>query len=189
MKRRTFLKGSAALVSSIAATWPLRSEERKKAAGKFSFGVITDVHKDVIHDADGRLRSFVEHMKEERVDFIVQLGDFAVPKNSNDGFLEIWNSFPGPRYHVLGNHDTDGGYSRKQVVAKWGIPDRYYSFDRNGFHFRRSRWKRPPRMVTAPVIRATLKGTSSIGLRKTWRRRTCVSSSSCTRASRTNPAL
>jgi 3',5'-cyclic AMP phosphodiesterase CpdA len=36
---------------------------------------------------------------------------------------------------VLGNHDMDGGFSREQAVAFFGMPARYYSFDRNGWHF------------------------------------------------------
>ncbi|NIP96728.1 MAG: alkaline phosphatase, partial [Akkermansiaceae bacterium] len=42
---------------------------------------------------------------------------------------------PGPRYHVIGNHDTDGGYQREQTVAWWKMTARYYSFDHAGTHF------------------------------------------------------
>ena len=33
-----------------------------------------------MHDADDRLRVFIEHMTREKVDFVLQLGDFCVPK-------------------------------------------------------------------------------------------------------------
>ena len=36
------------------------------------FGVCADVHKDIMHDADARLRAFVDRMNRERVDFVVQ---------------------------------------------------------------------------------------------------------------------
>lgn len=99
------------------------------------FGLCADVHKDVIHDADTRLKTFIERMNLEKVDFIMQLGDFCRPYEFNQGFLDIWNQFEGSRYHVLGNHDTDGGFTREQTLEFWGAKDKYYSFDLNGCHF------------------------------------------------------
>jgi hypothetical protein len=49
--------------------------------------------------------------------------------------MDIWHSFHGPRYHVLGNHDMDGGFSRQQALAFLEMPGRYYSFDHRGVHF------------------------------------------------------
>lgn len=132
--RRSFLKGSAFVgASSILTSWPSLAEDDKVTP--LRFGLIADVHKDIMHDADDRLRVFVDEMTKAKVDFIVQLGDFCVPKEANQGFLDLWNAFPGPRYHVLGNHDTDGGYKRDQTVAWWKMPARYYSFDQAGLHF------------------------------------------------------
>jgi predicted phosphodiesterase len=99
------------------------------------FGLCADVHKDVIHDADARLKTFIDRMNREKVDFIMQLGDFCRPYDFNQGFLDIWNQFEGPRYHVLGNHDTDGGFTREQTLEFWGTKDKYYSFDLDGYHF------------------------------------------------------
>ena len=99
------------------------------------FGIIADIHKDVMHDADYRLQCFIDHMSREQVDFIIQLGDFCVPKKENLDFLQIWNQFQKPGYHVLGNHDTDGGYTRQQTVDYWGMDSRFYSFDQGGIHF------------------------------------------------------
>ena len=99
------------------------------------FGLCADVHKDVIHDADTRLKTFIDRMNQEKVDFIMQLGDFCRPYEFNQGFLDIWNQFEGPRYHVLGNHDTDGGFTREQTLKFWGAKDKYYSFDLDGYHF------------------------------------------------------
>jgi len=93
------------------------------------------VHKDVIHDADIRLKIFIDRMNREKVDFIMQLGDFCRPYDYNQGFLDIWNQFQGPRFHVLGNHDTDGGFTREQTQEFWGAKDKYYSFDLGGYHF------------------------------------------------------
>lgn len=99
------------------------------------FGVCADVHKDIMHDADARLNTFVDRMNRERVDFIIQLGDFCRPYERNNDFMKIWRSFKGPAYHVLGNHDTDGGFTREQTVAYWNMPATYYAFDRGGFRF------------------------------------------------------
>lgn len=93
------------------------------------FGIITDVHQDVMHDGPERLRQFVQAMQRAEVDFIIQLGDFCVPHPRNLGFMEIWKSFQGARYHVLGNHDMDGGYQRQQTVEYYQMPGRYYTFD------------------------------------------------------------
>ncbi|MFT5289146.1 MAG: Icc protein [Planctomycetota bacterium] len=98
------------------------------------FGVITDVHQDVMHDAVERITSFTSTMKARGVDFVIQLGDFCQPKPANDDFLAAWNSFEGSRHHVIGNHDMDGGFSREQVVAYYGMPASYYSFDTKGLH-------------------------------------------------------
>lgn len=103
--------------------------------GAVRFGVISDVHQDVMHDGEHRVRCFVEAMREVAPDFVVQLGDFCVPHERNDAFLAAWNAFEGPKHHVIGNHDTDGGFTREQVVEYYGMPARYYSFDRSGVHF------------------------------------------------------
>ncbi|MHC4324388.1 MAG: metallophosphoesterase family protein [Planctomycetota bacterium] len=106
-----------------------------KSRNKVRFGICADVHKDVIHDADKRLKVFIDTMNKEKVDFIVQLGDFCRPYPANLGFMEIWKRFAGPGYHVLGNHDTDGGFTRQQTLKFWGTKNKYYSFDICGFHF------------------------------------------------------
>lgn len=99
------------------------------------FGMMTDVHKDIMHDADQRLGSFIREMTAVQPDFIIQLGDFCQPVAKNREFVDIWNSYPGAKYHVLGNHDMDGGFSRDSTVSFYRSPGRYYSFDRDGFHF------------------------------------------------------
>ncbi len=101
-----------------------------------SFGICADVHKDIMHDADVRLRTFVNEMNQRKVDFIIHLGDFCFPDYYNGIFLSIWNEFNGPRYHVIGNHDTQGHHTKDDVVNFWSIPKKgYYSFDVNEFHF------------------------------------------------------
>lgn len=109
--------------------------EGKNEQQRVRFGLCADPHKDVIHDADDRLRAFIDEMTSQNVDFILQLGDFCRPYDYNRPFMDIWESFAGPRYHVLGNHETDGGFTREQVLGYWGVSARCYSFDVNGYHF------------------------------------------------------
>ena len=103
------------------------------------FGICTDVHNDVMHDAEERLRLFVDDMNDRGVDFIIQLGDFTQPQAYNVNFLNVWNAFEGPAYHVLGNHDMDNdtgsAYSREYASSFLGMPEQYYSFDLKGYHF------------------------------------------------------
>ena len=127
MKRRDVLKGLLA----TAATTVIRVPILAAAAGEpvTRFGVITDVHQDVMPDAVDRIRAFVAAMKEDKVEFIIQLGDFCMPKASNRVFLAAWNTFPGPRYHVIGNHDIEPPITREQAAAFLGMPGLHYTFD------------------------------------------------------------
>lgn len=134
LRRRAFLKNGIVSVSGgmLLSKWPSWAQNNDQP---LRFGVIADVHKDIMHDANERLTAFVQAMKKANVDFIVQLGDFCVPKEANRPFLDIWNRYQGPRYHVLGNHDTDGGFTREQTVAWWKMPSRYYAFEQSGIKF------------------------------------------------------
>jgi 3',5'-cyclic AMP phosphodiesterase CpdA len=87
-----------------------------------------------MHDACQRITAFVDAMQQKKVDFICQLGDFCRPDDGNREFLSRWNAFDGPRLHVLGNHDMDGGYTREQTVAFFGMPAKRYSIDTKGVH-------------------------------------------------------
>ena len=98
------------------------------------FAVCTDVHHDLIYDATNRIEKFIKVAEKEKVDFIIQLGDFCMPLEKNKPFLKVWNSFEGQKYHVLGNHDMD--VSPKIVTQDfWGMEKSYYSFERGDFHF------------------------------------------------------
>jgi hypothetical protein len=125
----------AAMVVLLGLIGCAHVEDKRPTPQRITFGVGSDVHKDIMHDADQRLQAFVDAAARARVSFIVDLGDFCQPKKANQGFLGIWNSFRGSRYHVLGNHDMDGGFTRAQTVAFMGMPAPHYSFDVGGWHF------------------------------------------------------
>lgn len=132
MNRKDFLTKTS--LAGGAFLFP-RYPEWKPSHKKVRFGVIADLHHDIMHDGPARLTAFINKMKAESPDFIIQMGDFCYPKKENQPLMDIWNQFKGPAYHVIGNHDTDTGYTREQVVEFWKAKGRYYSFDANGFHF------------------------------------------------------
>ena len=92
--RRDFIKSTLLGGASFVTTWPVlagAAGQETESLRPLRFGIIADIHKDVMHDADDRLRVFIEHMTREKVDFVLQLGDFCVPKEENLGFLKVWN--------------------------------------------------------------------------------------------------
>lgn len=123
------------------------------------FGVIADLHIDIMPDCEARVAAFLEACRKEDVDFIIQLGDFCYPdvkdcdcapqyrpvniQNALDyptyvnkaKIMEMWNNFEKPAYHVLGNHDCDM-CTKKQIYEYYGVDyGSYYSFDMGGIHF------------------------------------------------------
>ncbi len=98
-------------------------------------GMCTDVHLPTMHDSEYRITTFIDAMKKEKPDFIIELGDFSTPEPKYAKYFYIWNSFPGDKYHVIGNHEMDGGTSREKAVEYRNMKSSYYSFNKNGFHF------------------------------------------------------
>ncbi|WP_242202153.1 metallophosphoesterase family protein [Aestuariivivens insulae] len=133
INRRTFIKSTS--LAGVAFTLPIDVFSLDSKRKPIEFGLIADVHKDIMHDADYRLQDFITAASKKDLDFILQLGDFCRPYDYNKPFLNIWNSYKGDKYHVLGNHDTDGGFTRAQTKAYWGMPKNYYAFDKKGVHF------------------------------------------------------
>ncbi len=126
LDRRSFIKStvltsfSLALPSSILKVWAGQTENLR-------LGLITDLHRDVIHDADLRLQTFLEEVHRTEVHAKIQLGDFAIPKPANASFIAAFNQGNIPAYHVLGNHDLDEGYSKEQAIQAFGMPSAYYA--------------------------------------------------------------
>jgi 3',5'-cyclic-AMP phosphodiesterase len=102
---------------------------------KIKIGLCTDVHIATMHDSEYRITNFIDSMKIAKPDFIIELGDFETPDIKYANALGIWNSFPGDKYHVIGNHEMDGGYNLQQALQNLKMRSPYYSFNKNGFHF------------------------------------------------------
>ena len=127
LPRRAFLASTFALAIPRLRAAPALTEG--------GFALISDVHQDVMHDGVERITAFVNAATEARADWVMQLGDFCVPVPGNQAFLDAWNRFAGPRYHVLGNHDTDGGHAPAKTRTFWGMEKAYYSFASHGLRF------------------------------------------------------
>ncbi|MHC4678993.1 MAG: metallophosphoesterase [Planctomycetota bacterium] len=156
--RRAFVRSSMTVLAGLTAL-PLACTPgyHPRAGGStVRFGIVTDCH---YADADpagtrfyrqslDKLTECVALMNAEKVDFLIELGDFKdqdkVPAEQKTcSYLEaveqVFQDFEGPTYHVLGNHDMDS-ISKKQFLARvenTGIDSSrsYYSFDLNSLRF------------------------------------------------------
>ena len=127
--------------------------------GSVKFGIFADLHVDIMHDGEERLRVFLNAARREQVDFVIQLGDFCYPdenrrndcppeyrpvnvKNAllfktysdKDEIRRMYRDFEKPSYHVIGNHDCDM-CSKEQLLTYHSMKKAYYSFDVGEYHF------------------------------------------------------
>jgi len=100
-----------------------------------TFGICADVHLPTMHDSEYRITTFIENMKAAQPDFIIELGDFGIPHEKYHHLFDIWNAYPGKKYHVIGNHEMDGGTSMTEALNYRKMPSSYYKFNKNGFLF------------------------------------------------------
>ena len=107
----------------------------KKEVKTIKIGICSDVHLPTMHDSEKRITAFIDSMKTAQPDFIIELGDFGIPTKEYAPYFAIYNLFPGPKYHVIGNHEMDGGTSLKQAIEYRGMNSSYYSFSKKGFKF------------------------------------------------------
>ena len=126
------MKTAAAGVCVISFRPPAGAAQDLKV---LRFGMCADVHKDIMHDADERLGVFLKRMAKKRAHFVAQMGDFCQPKSANDSFREVWQSWQGDQYNVVGNHDMDGGHSRADFREYLGMDAGYYTFVQQGYRF------------------------------------------------------
>lgn len=102
-------------------------------ADSLCLGVIADLHHGLAPRAIERLEEFMSAVRLRKPEAILQLGDFNFGPTRGEECMDLWRTFNGPRYHVLGNHDMDFA-SKETMVQNWQMPGRYYSFDLGGFH-------------------------------------------------------
>lgn len=135
--RRNFLKkvglGSTATLVT-PESFVFKASEPFKNGSKVQIGFITDVHHGLCPDALQRLDKFLSEASLRKLDFIIQGGDFCHPNELGKECIDLWNSFSGDKYHVLGNHDMDKA-TKEETMAFYGMANSYYSFDKGDFHF------------------------------------------------------
>ncbi|HRQ51310.1 MAG TPA: metallophosphoesterase [Agriterribacter sp.] len=154
MNRKKFLLSWVALIAGTKLS--LAGDEKTVAAAKLRFGIITDLHyadrlpnnSRYYRQSLTKLSECVELMNEQRVDFLIELGDFKDQDIHPDAtetlrFLETIESklrqFKGPVHHVLGNHDMDS-ISKEQFLSRihnggFSKARNYYSFNKGHYHF------------------------------------------------------
>lgn len=133
MKRRQFLTRAAGGIGGFVLTIPV-GLCNLLASQKIEFGICTDIHQDIIHDAPKRLNAFLNAAEKRDVDFVIDMGDFCFPIPENREFLEVWARSPLEKHNLLGNHDMDKG-TKQEFMQFVGMPERYYSFDKGELHF------------------------------------------------------
>ena len=152
--RRVFLKSSASALAALSLSC---AHLKKSGAVRRTtrFGIVTDCHyadadaagKRYYRESLDKLSECVELMNAEKVDFLIELGDFKDQgrppvERETLSYLEaierMFGQFDGPRHHVLGNHDMDS-ISKTQFLSRIENTNidpcrSYYSFDINRLH-------------------------------------------------------
>lgn len=129
--RRRFLKlGAAGLVLPVVGRLPVP----QPVLPSFTMGVIADLHHGLAEHAMAHLETFMQAVDARKPDVLLQLGDFNFGTPESKECMDLWRQFNGARHHVLGNHDMDFT-TKEEMLDVWEMPNRYYSFDRDGYHF------------------------------------------------------
>lgn len=160
MQRRTAFK-SLGLVAGVAMVSPISYVAASirpgfKAPKKvLTVAHITDVHIRPEHNAPNRFRKCIAEIKKHKIDFFLNGGDTIyaadydhITRNRTKEQWKIWqelrNEISGYEVHsCLGNHDmwwaapskNDEMYGKDFAVRQLKTPNRFYSFDKEGWHF------------------------------------------------------
>ncbi|TRZ44451.1 metallophosphoesterase [Robertkochia solimangrovi] len=159
MNRRRVLQqlgitaGLAVMGPTVMATCVTPLPEDKKRVLRIAN--ITDIHMTPENAAPERFLKCMEDIKVHKVDFFLNGGDTIMAADYDDKTREQvnmqWDTWQRLRksfddyemYACLGNHDMwwaapskeDPMYGKPFAQQQLGMPDRYYSFQRNGWHF------------------------------------------------------
>lgn len=94
---------------------------------QLKFAVFTDLHYDVIHDGDRRIRELISLVKKDNVDFIIELGDLCHPIDENKHIIIQLKELGVPSFFNVGNHNSDA-YPIDVILKFLGIENGFYSF-------------------------------------------------------------
>ena len=129
--RRDFIRTTGVVATSVILPRQVMAS-LANIKTPIKLGMIADLHQDVMHDGPARLQAFLDAMKEEKPDALLQLGDFAYPTKKNEVVSRAFEEAHPRTLHVLGNHEIDDGHSFDEVAKLWGMKGRYYTENVNG---------------------------------------------------------
>jgi predicted phosphodiesterase len=145
--RRAFLRNGTLILSAGAVNSSLLWGD--EAEQPVSFGLITDLHyadkppagSRHYRDTPDKLAKAAERFANDKLDFVVELGDFIDAADSVKtelGYLKRINrdfaAISKHRHYVLGNHCVDM-LKKEEFLGGVEQEKSYYSFDSGGVHF------------------------------------------------------
>ena len=135
LSRRGFL--AAAGMASLGIAAESRIPTANRASGRVRFLAFTDIHYrfSPIHTKSREwLERILARAERERVDFVIQLGDFTAKPLEDLDYVNAYNDFKIKTYSVFGNHDDDN-FPHERVLEALRLDSGHYFFDRGGFRF------------------------------------------------------
>ena len=158
MKRRNFL--STSLIGLLGtSTLNLQANEKKTNTRSLRFVHLTDMHIQPGSVPERGIQNLLEaiHSLDERPDFVINTGDNIMDslKHSKEETEVQWDSWRKhyrsklkyDLFSCIGNHDVWGWslkdselerdplFGKSWAVKELCLPNRYYSLDKNGWHF------------------------------------------------------
>ena len=128
ISRRVALKTMAAAAGATSLPLPAFAQKAMEG-GAIRLGIIADLHGGLAVDASSRLDAFLKDMREESLEGLVQMGDFAFPNDKHQHYADRFNAAHQNTLHVIGNHEFDHGLTREDCYSAWGMSSSYYSRD------------------------------------------------------------
>lgn len=101
------------------------------------FSVFADLHylPNIFYtNAEERLKEIGKRAEENKVDFIIHLGDLTHEPSTHTKIVEQFDNLPLNTYHCIGNHECQGD-TYEAVLKSYNLENGYYYFDKNGFRF------------------------------------------------------
>ncbi|MDQ3608292.1 MAG: metallophosphoesterase [Actinomycetota bacterium] len=141
VSRRHFI-GAGGAAAVAFALYPSRVVGAARGDAGFAFGLVADPQYCDCPDRRTRhYRASLDKLAEAArtfnahdLSFTAQVGDIIDRHEASfDDILPVFERVRGPKHHVLGNHDFP--IPADEVVARLGMPGRYYHFRREGWRF------------------------------------------------------
>ncbi len=151
------LSAASACASSKTSATSAPATTLKKRAMRIAH--LTDFHAMPMGDAPQSMRDALRHAQAQAdpADILINTGDCVMDslETTKDMAEAQWDTFNSimkeewklPVYHCIGNHDVWGWgsptpdkqsdllYGKGMAIKQLGLSERYYSFDRAGWHF------------------------------------------------------